>query len=223
MFSRICAVAPTRAKWVPILSLLVFGFTQFAHADTTYYYQGAALTDSGIFSCVGGIGECALSGQFTVAAPLGDSLSYGLIVPSSYSFTDGVYTYSSTNPSVYNTEIYLSTDASGDIETWSVTIDATTFVPGGRINNTLTSSYQPALYGGGEDRSTAVTTFVDPDNGAGSALSTNNDTPQVTPQGVWGLEPPSLPPVPTPEPRTSLLLGTGLLSLMGIGLRRKIA
>ncbi len=57
------------------------------------------------------------SGSFTVATPLGPNLTNSNIASlvTSYSFSDGINTYSNTNPNSRLFEFLVSTDASGNI------------------------------------------------------------------------------------------------------------
>jgi hypothetical protein len=95
--------------------------SQSAWADSvTYTYQGDSFTQFlGSYACSGGVGECNISGSFTVDAPLGANFAEQLITPVSFSFTDGVNTWTNTNST--DTEFLIATDASGNISFWDVT------------------------------------------------------------------------------------------------------
>ena len=60
-----------------------------------------------------------VSGNFTLASPLGDNLAFGAITPLTYSFSDGVQTFSSVSPPT-DVTFEAGTDASGNITSWFV-------------------------------------------------------------------------------------------------------
>jgi hypothetical protein len=64
-----------------------------------------------------------VSGFFTLASPLGDSLALGAITPTSYSFSDGVQTFSSASPPSGVT-FKVGTDASGNIDAWVIDLQS---------------------------------------------------------------------------------------------------
>ena len=62
-----------------------------------------------------------VSGFFTVASPLGASLTYGPFTPDSYSFTDQHQTFDSATPPP-NVTFDVGTDASGNINKWEIVL-----------------------------------------------------------------------------------------------------
>src|SRR5262249_17755117 len=99
-------------------------------ANTTYNYKGSAYTSTVNFSACG-IGPCAnyalggkITGQFTTASPLGPNLVHQNVLGSvtSYSFTDGINTYSSANTLARVFVFVVSTDSKGDITAFGITI-----------------------------------------------------------------------------------------------------
>jgi len=97
----------------------------------TYVYKGAPYTLVQDFIGPCGAGPCAnyalgekITGQFTTAVPLAPNLSSQNILPSvtSYSFTDGVDTYSSADPNARVDDFVVSTDSSGNISAFDVKI-----------------------------------------------------------------------------------------------------
>src|ERR1700676_1936697 len=73
--------------------LLLIGLQSTARAET-YTYTG---NDFGSATLPYTTGDF-ISGFFTVASPLGDSLALAAFTPTSYSFSDGVQTFASTSP-----------------------------------------------------------------------------------------------------------------------------
>jgi hypothetical protein len=91
---------------------------------TTYVYTGPPFTSKTDFTPPCGTGPCGnyalggrITGQFTTAAPLPPNLAspdaHALVT--SYSFTDGVATYSSSNPNTRFSIFAISTNAAGNI------------------------------------------------------------------------------------------------------------
>ena len=64
-----------------------------------------------------------VSGFFTLASPLGDNLVAASETPTSYSFTDGVQTFSSVSPPP-NVTFKISTDGSGNIDGWFINLQS---------------------------------------------------------------------------------------------------
>src|SRR5271167_475911 len=102
--------------------LLAAGLSVFAaaqsRADVVYTYTGADFT---LCSNMGGGGACGgltnNSGSFTVATALAANLSVDTISGElvSYSFTNGLTTFSNTTPGITIDAFYVSTDSSGHI------------------------------------------------------------------------------------------------------------
>lgn len=82
-------------------------------ADTTYTYTGKDFTEiEGYYTT-----NDFVHGSFTVASPLGTDHS-GMVNPLSYSFTDGVQTFST--PYGYSPMFDVTTDGSGNITSWDI-------------------------------------------------------------------------------------------------------
>jgi hypothetical protein len=104
----------------------------------TYTYTGEPLSIfSGTFSCAGGVGECEITGSFTVPTALPDDLTFPtLVTPTSYSFTDGAQTLTNLNSAIGNfsstlLDFVVSTGPTGEIENWSIGILSTKASPDG--------------------------------------------------------------------------------------------
>jgi hypothetical protein len=91
-----------------------------AFADTTYTYQDAALMPT-TFGSPGCAPSCFLSGNFTVAHPLGDNLNGVNIAPllTSFYFTDSVE-FVQSGPGTYDPEFAVWTNGSGQITNWEI-------------------------------------------------------------------------------------------------------
>ncbi len=98
---------------------------------TTYVYTGAPYTAVFNFTSPCAIGPCAnyvvgekVTGQFTTTAPLGSNLANQNVFPSvtSYSFLDGLVTYSSADPNSRVDNLVVSTDAIGGIVAFDVVV-----------------------------------------------------------------------------------------------------
>src|SRR5271163_5031042 len=107
-----------KVRYTVLLILAGFLFlTSAVRADTMYVYTGNALLVSyGPPTCGS---ACGIHGDFTVATTLGDNLSSAIITTSSFSFTDGDNTFSSTTAGD-SISLSVSTNSSGGIVQWNV-------------------------------------------------------------------------------------------------------
>jgi hypothetical protein len=190
-----------------VFSLLVVGFATPAHADTTYNYTGQPFNLwTGEFSCSGGVGECGMSGSFTVSAPLGDNLDLASVTPVSYSFTDGVQMLTNLNSSIEYTlpptlAFLFSTNASGQITQYDIALLSDTGEYEFFIYNFSGITYDAAY----------VETTTPPITALGLATNASGSGP---PPGTWST---------TPEPSTLSLLVTGLLLTLGASRKRLLS
>ena len=102
-----------------VTGLILFcGLQSAARADETYTYTGLdfqVATGPYTFSDF-------VSGFFTLASPLGDNLVLASETPASYSFSDGVQTFSSLSPPT-DVTFEISTNASGQITGWFINLE----------------------------------------------------------------------------------------------------
>jgi len=160
-------------------------------AQSTYSYVSPPLNTFENTAC---LPTCAISGSLTLAAPLppnlvGDIGGSGDIFPSSFSFTDGLSTWTNLNSGTYG--FSFDTNNLGNITNFDVYADSSF---GGIY----------AFYDGPEN-----------DTQIGSNTNTYGASLEGTglPGGTWMLD---TPPMTTPEPSTLSLFGSGLLGLFVI-------
>ena len=157
-----------------------------ASADTIYNYTGnpMTLTTTGTADvCGGGTSPCSITGTFTVATPLGDSMALTTITPEvlSFSFSDGNQTIDSGV-----TKFEVGTDVNGNINAWYIEVGTGTDYIWLRNNGNDQSDNGYVVY---EHMNPG--TWNDPPAG--------NTAPAAT--------------VTTPEPSSLFLLSSGLIGL----------
>ena len=85
-----------------------------ARADTGYTYTGKDFTSAEAPYTT----SDSVTGSFTLTAPLGDSLNFDEANPLSFSFSDGVQTFDSSNTSY--AEFEFSTNSNGQIMAYDI-------------------------------------------------------------------------------------------------------
>jgi hypothetical protein len=166
-------------SWTLLAGLLLMTLPMLA--DTTYTYTGNAFT----------AGSGAITGFFTVAAPLGNNLSFVTFTPASFSFSDGSVTLASGDPLI-TSDVFtaFSTAANGNITSWAIQI-------GTSDNNVFLR--------------TIANIPGNPVFDEGLPGGVNGNDP-----GTWSSSVAS----PVPEPSALILLGTGVLAVVGAARRR---
>lgn len=170
-----------KVKLAVVFAALLFAGT--AHADSTWVYT---YTGNELNGC-----QCSIDGSFTTAGPISSSGIEPISVLS-YSFSVAGFTF---DPSDSTGGISVSTDASGNIADWFVSLDAGNYV------NLITE------FTGSQDNAIDV-------YGYGSGPF-DEDYREADP-GSWT----AADPQPMPEPSSLLLSALGLAALIGISRRR---
>lgn len=198
----------TLVRLFVICSLLTVGLARSAVADTyTYSYTGLPF---GVWFDSGCPPECSVTGSIPFASPLPANLPWATPLltvdpPISYSFTDGLNTFTQGNSS-FNDQFgsafdgstpYIATGNSGSITSWSLVFSS------GNLELILATNP-------GSDR------ILISCCSAGVNIQAGSDGP-----GSWSG--PTVNPSPVPEPSSFGMLTTLLACAIGITSRRRTA
>ena len=183
-----------------------------AAADVVYTYTGNpfSFANAASFGNPGFVYTTSdrLTGQFSLAAQLGANVVNAAIAPSAFSFSDGHITYTASN---FNfSQFDVSTDATGDISQWTITLSQTSLNPFS-FDSSLFSTHTA---GNTVDSVNTVLCGTSCNSNAGSTFAFNRSAP-----GDW-VGPPlvAIDPPPTngvPEPTSLALMGAELAGLVG--------
>jgi hypothetical protein len=166
----------------------------YAAADTVYTYTGNDFTTATSPYTT----SDSITGSFTVATPLGDNLVDSVIDPSSFTFSDGVNTITTAN--AVSDTFEVSTNASGAIISWSISIIGST------------SDLQTYNVPGDPDFISDAVPVIGPHHGT---LANNTLDP-----GTWTV---SVPLAPLPLYVQLTVITLGALGLFGFRKMRKNA
>lgn len=173
-----------------------------AQADTVYTYTGLDfISANGPFTTADSV-----KGSFTLANPLVGNLSNVNVVPLSFSFNDGVETFSSGTSVGYFPGI--STNANGVITQWIITIVAADKIDELQVFNEYIAG--EGLYD--YDKAVIENTTDNPYGIGPNVYGATSDGP--------GTFTSSASSAVTPEPSSIALLGTGLLGIVGVVRKR---
>jgi len=221
-----------KAGCCAILTLLLAGLALPALA-TTYTYAGASYTSTNPFIPPCAAGLCAnyttamrLTGSFTTATPLAADLANVDIRAqvTAFSFTDGINTYSSSDPNARMILFNASTDSAG-VPNGSMFIDLHTWITGStphtsadRFSEFVIDSN--VMLANNLPCSTVGTAAGIADFCLSSGGSDTSTSGAGAPAGVWALAgggPGSTTNIPIPTlSEWALLLLSGLVSAVGV-------
>ena len=165
-----------------------------AFADTVYTYTGNPFNlgnGPGTTPVLPFTTSDSVSGWFTVATPLGDSVALAPVNAIAYSFTNGVDTIT-TGEATSFFDFEIGTDATGAINVWDVDL-------GNSVGNYVGTDFGPES--GGD-----LELAIHPETNFDGVAENLNDP------GTWTS---NAPISTTPEPSSIALLGTGLLGAVG--------
>ncbi len=175
---------------------------------TTYTFTSANYNSTSTFTSPCSAGPCAnyttamnITGSFTIASPLAANLSDSEIATqvTSYSFSDGINTYSNTNPNVRIFEFLIFTDANGQITGSNIYLElfqtgSSPHSPGDRVALVV---IQSAGGGQADNNTVCVVVGTSPAGVANSCTSSDFDSGESSAisdaAGTWSVA--TAPPV----------------------------
>lgn len=174
-----------------VAALIVSGASAAKASSFVYTYSGNSLT-AGAAPFVGN----SVTGEFTVASALGDNFN-GVVAPTQFSFTNGLFSLGNSNSSFYSFDI--QTSSTGAIINWAILVYLS-YGPETAMIQTNNS--------GDSTSSLGPTTLIS---------ASNSGAP-----GAWSV---SDPPFATPLPAALPLFagGLGVFGLLGWRRKRKAA
>jgi hypothetical protein len=173
-----------------LLAAFAFSLSSLAaQADVVYDYTGLDYTVAfGSYTT-----SESVTGTFTLAAPLADNLNDAIISPVSFSISDGLQTI--TNANAATSAFTFSTDATGNLTNWVITL-TTSNTGGGAIDIDGPGSGTPGDQVEYQNNS--------PNSSFAESIGSGTFT-EVAPT-----------PSPVPEPQSWALMLTGLALLLAL-------
>ena len=196
-----------------------------ASANASYIYSYTGNNFDSFSSTSAWDASMSVSGTFELPNALGSNLVGSQIIPTSFSFTDGVNIITSADmagdPQLYNVEFSFHTESNGDITSWSIYLDigpvSTPFYPDTLANigdSLLRIHTTGGLFATAWDIGTVFTcTAINSD----SSCATDMEYGDITfSPGTWAVS-------SVPIPSAVWLFGSGILGLIGISRKKKAA
>ena len=170
-----------------------------------------------------------VTGQFTTASPLAPNLPQASVLAqvTSYSFSDGVNSYASSDPNARVIEFKVATDAAGAISGWTVELDVWESGTSPHTAGDLVSSMN--VIGAGDlvlDSANCSTVGTSVEGIGDSCTSTTGGSvaSNLSSPGTWSIVATPVAPVAVAVPTLSewmtLALALLLASVAAVGLRR---
>ena len=178
-----------------------------AVASVVYAYTGNlfnSFTDPSSYDT-----SMSVTGTLTLAAPLDANLSQSVVMPSSFSFNDGINTI--TDDFATHSFFEFSTDQAGEITSWVVLLRQGSLVGAGEIEDEIFSRWVTGPVG--QDDGNILTCDEFDEEFFDCTVVSFDTGASITQPGVWTV---------VPAPAALWLFGSGLLGLVGIS-RRKMA
>lgn len=200
-------------------------FSSVASASTVYTYVGNNYNNVFIPGSIYDL-SMSIQGSLVLDSPLAPDLNNALIVPTSFSFSDGVNTFTeitsphTTSGSTNASNFQFTTDSAGEITGWAIGLEIKFPSPTtvGDMRYTLNTRYLPASNLDDESANAITCLALDIATGSCSSQSSVNLIRTLGDHGSWSSAT-SVPAIPLPA--AIWLFGTALIGLNGLGKRKK--
>jgi hypothetical protein len=184
-----------RGRFLPLVMLLL---PAALPAAVSYTYTGNHF-NTFLFGTYTSANYVSITLTFNTG--LAANMAFQTVTPASFTISDGIDTITSSNYDPSNTLFQVSTNASGGINAWSISIVNASDSAQIRSFDTTTNDFDQGAYA-------AAGTVVTPGPLLGDAFVTGSP-------GTWGptAAPPAPAPAATPAPTSMILALTGLAGL----------